>query len=68
MDLTAIIKELVEERELVEQAIDAMEKMAAHRGKRRGRPPEWLKAIEKAVAAPPKRGRPASRKGAAKAT
>jgi hypothetical protein len=59
MDLTAIVKELMEERDLLEDAILSLERIALQRGKRRGRPPAWMKMIE--IEAPKKtkkRGRP----------
>ena len=59
MDLKAIIKELRQERERVEEAIIALERVKIQRGKRRGRPPDWLKAISARIAEIPKRrGRP----------
>jgi hypothetical protein len=66
MDVMGIIKELQDERDLVEQAILSIERMAAQRGKRRGRTPEWLKAIENEAAAPKKRGRPSLKNRQAK--
>jgi hypothetical protein len=56
LDLTAIIKELLDERENLDQAIAAMERVALHRGKRRGRPPAWMKLLAPVVTK--KRGRP----------
>ncbi len=67
MDLMPIIKELMEERDLVEGAIISLERIAAQRGKRRGRPPAWMKLLEEADAtAPKKRGRPPIKRHAAK--
>ena len=64
MDLSAIITGLREERDLVEQAISSFEHLAAGQGKRRGRPPAWMKRIADAAkgAGTPKRkrGRPAN--------
>jgi hypothetical protein len=65
MDLTTIIKELMDERELVERAILSVEKIAAQRGKRRGRPPAWMALLANKTTAR-KRGRPAGKKGRAK--
>ena len=45
MDVTAILKELREELEHVELAIISIERLAAGRGRRRGRPPAWMKQI-----------------------
>ena len=58
MDLTAIVKELVEERDMIDRAISSLERIALHRGKRRGRPPAWLTMLESEPKAPKKRGRP----------
>ncbi len=43
MDVTKIIAELRHEREQIEEAIEALERLARGRGKRRGRPPGWMK-------------------------
>ena len=63
MDLTAIVKELLEERDLLDDAILSLERIAAQRGKRRGRPPAWMRILEteasaKKPAAKKKGGRP----------
>ena len=58
MDLTAIIKELVDERDLVERAILSVERIAAQRGKRRGRPPAWMTLLTAEATVQKKRGRP----------
>jgi len=60
MDLTAIVKELVEERDMLDRAILSLERIAQHRGKRRGRPPAWMTVLEKEPKEPKvkKRGRP----------
>ena len=43
MDAEAILKELRAERDAVDEAIRAFERIAANRGlKRRGRPPKWM--------------------------
>jgi hypothetical protein len=52
MDVTKILTELRHEREQIEEAIMSLERLARGRGRRRGRPPAWMAAIEK------KRGRP----------
>ncbi len=54
MDTTAILTELRAEREQIDKAIIALERLARTRGKRRGRPPKWMKE----AAAPKHRGRP----------
>lgn len=47
MDLHKILEELRAERERVDHAIAAMEDLArSGGGKRRGRPPKWLKKAE----------------------
>jgi hypothetical protein len=51
MDITKMLAELREEREGVEQAILVLERIAAGRGKRRGRPPKWMTGMKQ-------RGRP----------
>lgn len=57
MDLAAIVKELLEEREILDRTIASLERIALHRGKRRGRPPAWLTMLETETK-PKKRGRP----------
>jgi hypothetical protein len=45
MDLTRILAQLRRERELVEEAIASLERLATGIGRpRRGRPPAWLQA------------------------
>jgi hypothetical protein len=51
MDIEKMLAELKAEREGVEQAILVLERIAAGRGRRRGRPPAWMKTIKR-------RGRP----------
>jgi hypothetical protein len=63
MEITAIVKELMEERELIDRAILSLERIALQRGKRRGRPPAWMSVLETESKKPKKRGRP--RKSAA---
>lgn len=60
MDVNKMIAELRQEREQIEEAILSLERLARGQGKRRGRPPAWLKAAqgEPASAAPKRRGRP----------
>ncbi len=44
MDASAILKELYDERETIDEAIAALEALASSRGKRGpGRPPKWMK-------------------------
>ncbi|MCC7341454.1 MAG: hypothetical protein IT170_10240 [Bryobacterales bacterium] len=60
MDVNKMIAELRQEREQIEEAILSLERLARGQGKRRGRPPAWLKAAqgEPVSAAPKRRGRP----------
>lgn len=43
MDVNKILLELRQEREQIEDAIISLERLARGRGKRRGRPPAWMK-------------------------
>ena len=54
MDILKMIAELQQERAQIEETIIAIERLALGRGKRRGRPPAWMKE----AAAPKRRGRP----------
>jgi len=51
MDLTKMLAELKSEYEAIEQAILVIERLAVGRGRRRGRPPAWMKTVKR-------RGRP----------
>jgi hypothetical protein len=51
MDVLKMLAELRQERAQVEEAILALERLASGRGKRRGRPPEWMRTMKR-------RGRP----------
>ena len=46
MDVNKILTELRQEREQIEDAIISLERLARGRGKRRGRPPAWMKEAE----------------------
>jgi hypothetical protein len=70
MDVDKMLAELRMEREQIEEAILTLERLARGRGRRRGRPPAWLKEAQQAIAeevargesappAPKRRGRPA---------
>jgi len=59
MDINKMLDELREEREQVEDAILVLERLAAGRGKRRGRPSAWMTAVKR-------RGRPPGSKNKAK--
>jgi hypothetical protein len=43
MDLRKMIAELQAERQRLDQAIEALERLSAKGSPRRGRPPAWLK-------------------------
>jgi hypothetical protein len=43
MDVNKILGELRHEREQIEDAIISLERLARGRGRRRGRPPAWMK-------------------------
>jgi hypothetical protein len=47
MDITKMLEELRAERDAVDQAILVLERIAAGRGKRRGRPPKWMSEIKR---------------------
>jgi hypothetical protein len=51
MDILKMLAELRAEREQVEEAIIVLERIDLGRGKRRGRPPKWMKGTKR-------RGRP----------
>ena len=54
IDVAKILSDLKEEKEQLEQAILTLERLAAGRGSRRGRPPGWMAS----ESAPKRRGRP----------
>ncbi len=56
MDVHAVLKVLHQERELLTQAIVTLEILARGKGKRRGRPPRWLR--EGRPGPPSRRGPP----------
>lgn len=71
LDVDKMLAELRLEREQIEEAILTLERLARGRGRRRGRPPSWLKdaatagavdlnGVEESqmVTAPKRRGRP----------
>lgn len=49
MDVDKMLAELRLEREQIEEAILTLERLARGRGRRRGRPPAWLKDAAAAV-------------------
>jgi hypothetical protein len=54
MDVLKMIAELQQERAQIEETITAIERLALGSGKRRGRPPAWMKE----ASSPKRRGRP----------
>jgi hypothetical protein len=50
MDLNAILDQLRQEREQIEEAILSLERMQRGAGKRRGRPPAWLLKTKTTIA------------------
>jgi hypothetical protein len=69
LDVDKMLAELRLEREQIEEAILTLERLARGRGRRRGRPPAWLKdsgsgteetpdSTDAVVAEPRRRGRP----------
>lgn len=65
MDVNKILGELRHEREQIEDAIISLERLARGRGKRRGRPPIWMKdATERRRGRPPgSKNRPKDEEG-----
>jgi len=51
MDITKMLAELKADHEAISQAILVLERLSSGRGKRRGRPPAWMKTVKR-------RGRP----------
>ena len=43
MDVNRILDELKQEHDLLQDTIDSLERLARGQGRRRGRPPAWLK-------------------------
>ena len=52
MDVTKLLTELREQRDLLMQAITALERLALGGGKRRGRPPKWAATATDSASAP----------------
>jgi hypothetical protein len=55
MDIGKMLAELRAERDQLDDAILVLQRLAAGRGRRRGRPPEWMTAVKR-------RGRPPGNK------
>lgn len=51
MDILKMIAELRQERERIEEVLVALERLARGQGKRRGRPPAWMVALQQKKAA-----------------
>lgn len=51
MDIDKMLSELRLEREQIDEAILTLERLARGRGRRRGRPPAWLKEATSAASA-----------------
>jgi hypothetical protein len=79
LDVDKMLAELRLEREQIEEAILTLERLARGRGRRRGRPPAWLKDVGGSTASeddpevsslsePRRRGRPPGAKSKAAAT
>jgi hypothetical protein len=62
MDISKMLEELRAEHDGINQAILVMERLAAGHGKRRGRPPAWMKDVMVK-----RRGRPPGSKNKPKA-
>jgi hypothetical protein len=60
MDINKMLAELRAQRDQLNEAILTLERLAAGRGKRRGRPPAWMTAVKR-------RGRPPGSKSKPKA-
>ena len=56
MDAMKMLADLRQERKYIEEAILALERIAGGRGRRRGRPPEWMRKAKTKEARGP--GRP----------
>jgi len=60
MNINAMLADLQQERENIEQAIVVLQRIASGQGRRRGRPPAWMNEVKR-------RGRPPGSKNRAKA-
>ena len=54
MDISKMLEQLRKDKRQVEEAIVVLERLSLGRGKRRGRPPKWMKALS----VPKRRGLP----------
>lgn len=67
MDIRQLLEQLIQERDQLDEAILSLERLGAGQGKRRGRPPAWLKSnntkeASPAAGKPKRRGRPPGKK------
>jgi hypothetical protein len=62
MDINKMIADLRYHREQIEEAILSLERLARGQGKRRGRPPGWLKAVQEAEALVGKKNHPGKKR------
>ncbi len=62
MDIANILAELRFELAQLEEAILALERLAAGGTKRRGRPPAWIARLKDETTGRPRRGRPPASK------
>jgi hypothetical protein len=53
MDINKMLAEIRQERDQLDEAIAVLERLAAGQGKRRGRPPRWMKLALKRPGRPP---------------
>ena len=67
MEIMTMLAELRQERLQIEEAILVLERLAQGRGRRRGRPPAWMKAQSTSGVGPKRRGRPPGSKNRPKA-
>jgi hypothetical protein len=58
MNITRILAEMRLEREQLEEAIVALERLVAGGARRRGRPPAWMARRKDETTEKPRRGRP----------
>lgn len=67
MELTKVLEQIRMQRTLIEEAILALERLARGTGKRRGRPPAWIKNAGIEAVGTRRRGRPPGSKNKLKA-
>jgi hypothetical protein len=63
-----MLAELRQERQQIEEAIVVLERLAQGHGRRRGRPPAWMKRETPSAETPKRRGRPPGSKNKPKTT